>query len=182
MEQRDLLLRAIDALERASIPYAITGSWASISYGVPRTTHDIDIVVVLDVPKARQLAAAFPPPFYADAVWIEEAAALGQFFNIVDPATGLKIDFWPLENTDFARERFARRQRITVFGREVWMFSPEDVILSKLLWYKQSESETQWRDIHGVWRVQQGSLDVEYLRRWAARLSVAELLAKITQA
>jgi hypothetical protein len=40
MEQRDLLLRAIDALERASIPYAITGSWASISYGVPRTTHD----------------------------------------------------------------------------------------------------------------------------------------------
>jgi hypothetical protein len=180
MEQRDLLLRVVEALERASIQYAITGSWASISYGVPRTTHDIDIVVVLSVEQARQLAEFFPPPFYADAVWMQEAARQGQFFNIIDPTTGLKIDFWPMDDSEFAQERFARRQPIKVFGRTMWMLSPEDIILSKLLWYQQSESETQWRDIVGVWRVQQNQLDLTYLKLWAARLSLTDLLARIT--
>ncbi len=181
MEQHRLLLQAIEALDQAGIPYAITGSWASISYGMPRTTHDIDIVADLTVDQARQLAQAFPPPFYADAVWIEEAAALKQFFNVIDPTTGLKVDFWPLEDTDFARERFARRQRVSVFGKDIWMLSPEDVILSKLLWYQQSESDTQWRDIVGVWRVQQEKLDLDYLRGWAVRLGLTDLLERVTQ-
>jgi hypothetical protein len=47
MEQRAFLLRVVDALEAADIAYALTGSWASTTYGTPRTTHDLDIIVTL---------------------------------------------------------------------------------------------------------------------------------------
>ena len=130
MEQREFLFRALDALEQASIPYAITGSWASTAYGMPRTTHD--------------------------------------------------IDFWPLKDDAYSREQFARRRQVEVFGRKVWMLAPEDIILAKLLWYKMSESETQMRDMVGVWKAQRETLDLNYLRAWASRLSVANLLSKVT--
>ncbi len=180
MEQRDFLFRAIDALEQASIPYAITGSWASTAYGMPRTTHDLDVIVAIRVDQAAKLASAFPPPFYADAGWISEAVALGEFFNIIDPALGLKIDFWPLKEDDYSREQFARRRQVALFGRSAWMLTPEDVILAKLLWYKLSGSDLQMRDIVGVWKAQQETLDLDYMLIWASRLSVADLLSKVT--
>ena len=179
MEQRDFLFRAIEALEQAAIPYAITGSWASTAYGMPRTTHDLDVIVSLTVESATALAAAFPPPFYADEGWIREAAALGEFFNIIDPALGLKIDFWPLKDDAYSKEQFARRQPVMVFGRLVWMLTAEDIILAKLLWNKMSSSELQMRDIVSVWKTQQATLDINYLRTWAARLSVGEMLSKV---
>jgi|SRR6185436_12755674 len=180
MEQRDFLFRAIDALEQAAIPYAITGSWASTTYGMPRTTHDLDVIVSLTVESASALAAAFPPPFYADAEWIGEAAALGEFFNIIDPALGLKIDFWPLKDDAYSKEQFARRRQVTLFGRLVWMLTAEDIILAKLLWSKMSPSELQMRDVVSVWKAQQATLDLDYLRTWAARLSVGDMLSKLT--
>jgi len=179
MEQRDFLFRAIDALERAGIPYAITGSWASTIYGMPRTTHDLDVIVSIAVENVEALVAGFPPPIYADAEWIREAAASGSFFNIIDPTLGLKVDFWPLKDDPYAREQFARRRLVNMFGRSVWMLTPEDIILAKLLWYKMSESDLQMRDIASVWKTQQETLDLEYLKSWAARLSVANLLSKI---
>ena len=180
MEQRDFLFRAIEALEQANISYAITGSWASTTYGVPRTTHDLDVIVSIAVEKVGALVSAFPPPIYADAEWIREAVVLGQFFNIIDPTLGLKIDFWPLKDDDYSREQFARRRQIEVAGRSMWMLAPEDVILAKLLWYKMSESDTQMRDVVGVWKAQREDLDLDYLRLWAARLSIADLLSKVT--
>jgi hypothetical protein len=180
-QQRDFLFQTIDALERANIQYAITGSWASITYGTPRTTHDLDVVVSLTTEQAQALAEGFPPPLYADAEWMKQAAALGEFFNVIDPTTGLKVDFWPLKDEVYEHERFARRRQEIIFNRVVWMLSAEDVILSKLLWFKMSESQTQWRDIVSVWKVQQGKLDLDYLRTWAARLSIADLLARVTE-
>ena len=179
MEQRDFLFRAIDALEQADIPYAVTGSWASTTYGMPRTTHDLDVIVSIAVEQVATLAAAFPPPIYADAEWMREAVGLGEFFNIIDPALGIKIDFWPLKDDAYSREQFARRRPVSLFGRSVWMLAPEDVILAKLLWHKMSASDVQMRDIVGVWKAQEGMLDLDYLRQWAARLSVAELLSKV---
>ena len=179
MEQRDFLFRVIDALEQSKIPYAITGSWASTTYGMPRTTHDLDVVVSLAVENVSALVAAFPPPIYADAEWIQEAVVLGQFFNIIDPTLGLKIDFWLLKDDEYSRQQFERRRQVEVLGRSVWMLTPEDVILAKLLWHKMSESDTQMRDIVGVWKAQRENLDLEYLQTWAARLGVADLLSKV---
>jgi hypothetical protein len=178
-QQRDFLFRTIDALEQANIPYAVTGSWASTTYGMPRTTHDLDVIASLRIENVAPLVSAFPPPFYADAGWIREAVVLGEFFNIIDPTLGLKIDFWPLKDDAYSREQFARRRQVNLLGRSIWMLTPEDIILAKLLWYKMSESELQMRDIVSVWKAQQDTLDLDYLRSWATRLSISDLLAKV---
>ena len=62
------------------------------------------------------------------------------------------------------------------------MLAPEDVILSKLLWYRLSESERQLDDCIGVWKVQRDTLEVDYLRHWAQQLALTELLAQVMAA
>ncbi len=57
-EQRDFLFQVLEALERAGIVYAVTGSWASTTYGLPRTTHDPDVIVAISPEQAVELAAA----------------------------------------------------------------------------------------------------------------------------
>ena len=179
MEQRAFLTRVVQALEQGGIAYAVTGSWASTTYGRPRTTHDLDIVLAITVEQAAKLALAFPPPIYADAGWMQEAAALGEFFNIIDPETGVKVDFWPLQPDTYSQQRFGRRRQETVAGHPVWMFAPEDVILSKLLWYQLSESDRQLQDCIEVWKAQAGRLDIAYLNEWATRLGLMELLDRV---
>jgi hypothetical protein len=58
--------------------------------------------------------------------------------------------------------------------------APEDTILRKMLWFREGGevSERQWRDILGVLRAQQGSLDLRYLHDWAVRLALTDLLER----
>ena len=182
MEQQAFLLRVVKTLEDTGISYAVTGSWASITYGLPRTTHDIDLIVALPVEKVPALAAAFPPPIYADLAWMTEAAAAGEFFNIIDPTLGLKVDFWPLRSDEYAQVQFGRRRREQIASQPVWMLTPEDIILAKLLWYQMSTSERQWQDIVGVWKVQQNRLDLGYLTQWVKHLNLGDLYEKLTAA
>jgi hypothetical protein len=180
--QRDFLRRVFEALEQADIQYAVTGSWASTTYGTPRTTHDLDLVVAIDAEQVGRLAEAFPAPFYADTAWMRAATAERTFFNIIDPASGLKADFWLLQTETYPQSQFARRRRQQLLGHDVWMLAPEDVILSKLLWYQASESDTQLRDCVGIWKAQREALDLAYLRRWAHRLKLDDLLTQVTTA
>jgi hypothetical protein len=142
----------------------------------------LDLIVSFSVEQATRLAAALPPAIYADPVWMQEAAALGEFFNIIDPDWGVKVDFWPLKADEYSQVQFSRRVRRPILGRLVWMLAPEDVILSKLQWYRLSESAQQLQDCIGVCKVQKDVLDLDYLRQWAARLSLTDLLEKVTTA
>jgi len=179
-EQVEALQRALDGLERTGIPYAITGSWVVSAYGILRATHDLDVVIAVKGDEAARIVSAFPsPPYYADEAAIVEALIRQSFFNIIDGDSTLKIDFWPLKDDAYSQEQFLRRRRVTMEGRQVWTLTPEDIILAKLLWIKMSDSERQWRDVKSVWALKQSDLDSTYLRLWAARLSVADLLAKV---
>lgn len=176
MEQQELLVRTVEILENLKIPYMLTGSFAVNFYGIPRTTHDIDVVVQIGLADADPLARHFPSDFYADAEMIRGAIEQHLMFNIVDPGSGLKIDFWILKPDAYDSERFRRRRRQTILGHAVWMPSPEDVILSKLSWYKQAQTDKHLNDAQGVWELQKETLDRPYLRLWAERLSVRNWL------
>jgi len=180
-EQIEAFQRAIEALESTGITYAITGSWVVSAYGILRATHDLDVVIAIQGEEAAKIVAAFPyPRYYADEVAITEAIAARSFFNIIDGDSTLKIDFWPLKDDDYSREQFRRRKIVMMGERRVWALAPEDIILAKLLWIKMSDSERQWRDVQSVWALKKGELDLPYLRQWASRLSVADLLSKVT--
>ena len=182
-EQTEAFRQAIDTLEHTGISYAVTGSWAISAYGILRATHDLDVVITVESVDPVRLVAAFPPPrYYADETAITEALVTRSFFNIIDGESALKIDFWPLKDDDYSQEQFRRRQRVNMGDRQVWALTAEDIILAKLLWIKMSESERQWRDVQSVWMLKKADLDLPYLRQWAARLSVNDLLAKVMNA
>jgi hypothetical protein len=180
-EQIEALQRAIEALEKTGIPYAITGSWVVSAYGVLRATHDLDVVVAVKGSRANQITSAFtnPPYFYADEESIAEAFQANSFLNVIDGDSALKIYFWPLKEDAYSQEQFRRRTLIPIGGRQAWALTPEDIILAKLLWIKISDSERQWRDVESVWALKKPELDLNYLQMWAARISVAELLSRV---
>jgi len=179
MGLREFLIQAVEILDQLNIPYIVTGALAVSFYGLPRTTHDIDLVVELERRHVTPLVKAFSKEFYISSKAVQEAISRSLVFNVIDPQSGLKIDFWIARPEAFDRERFRRRRQETVFNRSLWLPSPEDVILSKLLWYKQSEIDKHFMDAKGVWEVMVGSLDTSYLQEWAERLSVADSLARL---
>jgi hypothetical protein len=174
MEQDDLLRHLCISLDRLGIRYLITGSQATIAYGEPRLTNDIDVVVALDASQLDAFAAAFPETdFYLSREAARDAIDERGMFNIIHPASGLKIDVIIPENMLFDRSRFERGRRIQIAPDYSAVFaSPEDVILKKLQFYQLGQSDKHVRDIAGVLRISGPLLDREYISRVAAQLGV----------
>jgi len=75
----------------------------------------------------------------------------------------------------FSREEFARRVPASLLGVPLFMASPEDTVVAKLEWSKQSGgSERQRRDIAGVIATVGQKLDRPYIERWVHDLGLAD--------
>lgn len=181
MPQSELVKRVVQALNKAAIPYMITGSIASSLQGEPRSTHDIDIVISLRPSKVDSLVAAFPPPdFYLDRDSIGRAIENRSMFNLIYVPEGDKVDFWMLTDEPFDRSRFGRRRAEKALGMELVVSTPEDTILMKLRWAKAlGGSEKQFIDALRVYEVQYPNLDLEYLERWVETLTIGELWQRL---
>jgi hypothetical protein len=170
--------KALGTLESLGMPYIVVGSLASVAWGRPRATYDADVVIDIKLADVERLRRSFPEPeWYLDSDSVRDSIRAEGEFNAIHGATGTKIDFWVRKRTATEAARFARRRRQVVAGVECWVLSPEDTILSKLEWIKMADSERQRGDVAGVIAVQGASLDNAYLREWAERLGVADLLA-----
>ncbi|AMW29683.1 hypothetical protein [Arthrospira platensis] len=168
-------------LDQLGIPYLIGGSVASSLLGEPRSTQDIDLVADLTLPKVQPLVAALQPRFDVDEDTVKSAVRYQSSFNIIDNESIVKFDIFILKNNPFSRSEFERRQvQIVRTNPEQTLVlpSPEDIILQKLLWYRDTNfsSEKQWRDILGVMKLQGATLDFEYLQYSGEQLKLAETL------
>jgi hypothetical protein len=178
------LKKVISTLETAGIHYMLGGSFASSFYGIPRATFDADLVVRIDPTAAAALYAALKDSFYADPEEIQQAAVTRHSFNLIHLETAFKVDIFPLKDDAYSKEAFSRRvkQPITDDGKtEIFIESPEDVVISKLLWHKLGGeiSAKQPADIAGVLKTMAGKLDGAYIQRWASALDLQPLLSKI---
>jgi hypothetical protein len=182
MAQQELLATVLGVLDRLSIPYVVTGSWASSLQGEPRSTHDIDLVVALEAGQISELLAAFDDAdYYLSDVSMKEAIRNQSMFNLLDLRGGEKVDFWICTTEPWDQERFSRRIATHLFGRDVWITTPEDTILAKLRWSKLSGgSEKQYNDALRVYEVQLPHLDIEYIAAWSHRLDVDDLWRRLT--
>lgn len=184
MSQIALLKETVHALERAGVRYLLSGSLASSLQGEPRATHDIDLVVEVDARLVEALAEAFHADrYFFDPDAARDALGRGGMFNLLDTTAGDKIDFWMLTDDPFDASRFERRLGVEAFGTRIWVSSPEDTILQKLRWAAcGGGSERQVRDAVGVYEVQRGELDEQYLDVWAERLGVVASMAAVRAA
>jgi hypothetical protein len=177
VEQSDLLKLTIGNLQRLSVPYAIVGSFASSIWGESRLTQDIDIVVDLKSLHVPLICDAFPDPeFYVSRAAALDAVARSGQFNVINPSSGNKIDFMVAGQTAWVLAQLQRSKQLSIFPDQVAnVAAPEDVILGKLVYYREGGSEKHLRDITGMLTFSGDMIDRAYVDRFAQLLGVAEM-------
>jgi hypothetical protein len=172
-ELRGLLARLVALLDAAGVPFMVAGSFASTAHGMPSTTQDLDLVLDPPSPAALEALVRSMPPeqYYVDA----DALTQRSMFNVVDLASGWKIDLILRKNRPFSRGEFARRMKLTLLGVPVLVASAEDTIVAKLEWSKLAGgSERQRRDVAGILATAGRELDRDYVERWVGDPDLAE--------
>ncbi len=179
--QRDILLTVVQLLNRYKIAYLLSGSFAVSYFGFPRSTHDIDFVIELknkDIQLILQIVESLGKSYLFDENQIREAIGANSQFNIYHMNTGIKIDFWIMRNTIFEKNKFKRSKELILDKQNIRVVSPEDLILTKLLWCKRIKSERHVRDCIGILKVQKDKLDMNYLLEWVKKLKLGHLFEK----
>lgn len=183
-ETEHVLGQIASAFSGLNVSFVVGGSIASSVYGFPRTTQDIDILADLGKREARKLVDRLRGSFYIDLDSVRDAIRRKTSFNIIHFPTMVKVDIFVVKFRSWAAEEM-RRMRAHRFSSETEapsfpLSSPEDNILHKLEWFRLGGniSERKWNDVLGILKVQQNSLDLEYLQQWAGELGLMDLLQK----
>lgn len=179
--QNDFLEKLIKVLSDCSIPYMISGSFCSSYHGRPRATQDLDIVIAPTEKQLLRFVESLGKDYYVSREAVRAAFANNSMFNVIDNISGWKADFILRKARTFSRAEFERRATAEIGGIDVWVTSPEDTILSKLEWSKDSQSERQFHDALGVAVVQWDRLDVDYLRKWAKELRLEDSFERLLE-
>ena len=177
-EEFEVLKVVCQRLEKGRIPYMITGSIASNFYAVPRMTRDIDIVVEIKKEDGTRLQNIFQDDFYIDSETVTEAIEKRGMFNAIHNEYVFKVDFIVRKDDPYRALEFQRRQQVEIEGVLMWVVTPEDLILSKLWWAKDSLSELQLGDVRNLLRTLK-DIDKGYLEKWVHSLHLEEVYAKV---
>lgn len=178
----DIAARVAAAIEEVGGDYFVGGSVATALDGEPRATNDLDVVVRLRLGYAARLADALTEAqFEVDRDLLRIALLRATCSNVFYLPFFTKVDLFGVGVEPFDESEFSRRRRVEVRSNLwLWVKSPEDSVLRKLLWYQAGGqvSDRQWRDVLGVLRVGGANLDHSYLQRWAVLLGIESLLAR----
>lgn len=174
----EILKLVVTRLTSARIPYMVTGSIAANFYTTPRMTRDIDIVIEVEEKDAETLYSLFSSNFYVDKQAIKNAIHNKQIFNIIHNVEVVKVDFIIRKDTNYRDLEFKNRRCIVWEGQEIFVASPEDLILSKLFWARESLSEIQLRDVRNLFRTSP-NLDRGYIEKWVRELKLDEVYNEV---
>lgn len=176
VEELEVLKDVAQKLKGCNIEYMMTGSMALSIYATPRMTRDIDIVIELDKSQIKIFIESFSNDYYVSEDSVISAVNRKAMFNLIHNENIIKIDFIVRKKSEYRKVEFDRRHLHKIEDSLVSVVSIEDLILSKIVWAKDSMSEFQFRDIRQL--VKQ-DIDIEYLQLWAEKLDVFQILAKV---
>lgn len=175
MSVAEVFRKITAALDQAGIAHMLSGSFASAYHGAPRSTQDIDLVIEATPAQLRAFVKSLPrEEYYADLDTALEAHRRQSLFNVIDLATGWKIDFVICKSRAFSQEEFGRRQRVDLQGLPVFVASAEDIVIAKLEWSKLAASQRQIEDVTAILRLRWESLDRPYLEKWTRELGLTQ--------
>lgn len=172
----------LEALDAAGVEYLIGGAIAEWAWGEPRATQDIDIVINLPIKAVGKFSKELekrdmlvPAEIILDTI-LEDRADIP--INAIHMYSGLKADLYPVRSGDELRLRaFQRRQRVDYgppIGR-IYVHSPEDLILYKLIYFGVSQQPKHARDIAAILRAKKDQIDFGYIEEWTTRLGLSSL-------
>jgi hypothetical protein len=167
MQQLDLFRVLASRLNKAELRYMVTGAAASIIYGEPRLTLDLDVVVEISVQDIKKIVQFFPieefycPPF--ETIQVESQRTTKGHFNIIHHKTGFKADIYLVGQDKIHLWGLERRKPVDLFGETFWLAPIEYVILKKLEYFREGGSEKHLRDILGMMTVSGDQIDFKLL-------------------
>jgi len=185
MEQTDprhLLANIARIFDKLNLSYLVAGGMAVLIWGRPRFTADIDVVIEIKPSDVEGLVKALRElgeAGYIDEEIAKQVTESGGEFNFIDGTTGVKVDFWVTSSDPFDTSRFQRRIAKEILGQKIYFTSPEDLILAKLKWCKESGSNRHLEDAESIIKVSGENIDNSYLKEWADRLEVTDDLKKL---
>jgi len=159
-----------DVLNESDIPYMLSGSVAMSIYIVPRATRDFDFIIHLKPENIDRFIQHFQDGYYCDKDAIQDAVKRRSMFNIIDHASGFKADFVVLKDEAFRQEEFNRRKKMDFFDKTIYVVSPEDLLISKIIWIQDFQSIQQMEDIKNLAAIEH--LDWLYITKWVNKLNL----------
>jgi hypothetical protein len=165
----DFLRVLIDFFERNKISYMLSGSMAMSTYTGPRFTRDFDFIVHLKPSDALLLSDYFKEGYYFDEESITEAIKQKGMF-IIDHKSNYKADFIILKDSEFEKIKFEKRALIDFLDVKIFVISPEDLMLSKLVWIQELQSALQSDDIIQLSGF--SKMDWQYIWTWVEKLKL----------
>jgi len=175
-EELEVLKDVTNKLDSINVNYMLTGSLAMMYYGVPRMTRDLDVVIELKDSDIDTMVSVFTESYYIDNEMIRQSVRSQSMFNVIHTEYVLKVDFIIKKRDEYREHEFSRRKLVFIDGVRVYVVSKEDLILSKLVWLKEGDSEVQVQDIRLLC---QGEYDTVYVDTWSRALSVKPLLDEV---
>ena len=172
----------IQALNAAGVEYLIGGAIAGWAWGEPRATQDLDLVVKIPIKAIKKLSKELakrdmliPAEIILDAI-LEDRADIP--INAIHMHSGLKADLYPVREGDELRQSAFQRREEVDYGPpigKVYIHSPEDLILYKLIYFGLSQQSKHSRDIAAILKSKKNELDMNYIEKWVARLGLSSL-------
>ena len=176
----DVLKDVVNRFDKEGIEYFLVGSLAAMYYGRPRFTQDVDLVVRIKAKQVAHFEDLFPFADYycpPNEVLRDEVLRRGSF-NLIHHNSGIKVDIVLDKETEFYKSEFARKVKLEIVpGMEVFIASPEDLILKKLDYYREGQSEKHLTDIREI--IMGTSIDENYLKKWVEHLGLEKEWGKV---
>jgi hypothetical protein len=171
LTELDILKDVVGKFDQLNVQYMLTGSLAMSYYAQPRMTRDIDLVVSITTSMIEKLEGAFSHEYYISTEAVKDAIKNEFVFNLIHSQSSIKIDCIIRKNNEYRITEFQRRRKIKLTDFEIYIVSKEDLVISKLIWFKESNSELQKRDIQNLLDTE---FDKDYLMSWIEKLNLTE--------
>jgi hypothetical protein len=179
-EELEVLKIVTNRLKEADINYMVSGSIAANYYTIPRMTRDIDIVIELKQGGIDRFVGLFEGDFYMNREMITDEVSRQGMFNLIHNRHVVKIDFIISKSSAYQQAAFSRRKQVLIEQSPMWFVSAEDLVISKLIWAKDSHSEIQLKDVANLTETVD-NLDLEYINDWVRELGLEQIYRKATE-
>ena len=162
--------KIVDVLNESNIPYMLSGSVAMGIHIVPRATRDFDFVVYMQQNQVQDFAEKFKEGYYCDEDAIKDAIKHNSMFNIIDFESHYKADFILMKSDDYGIEAFNRRNEMEYYGKNFFLITAEDLLISKIMWIQNIQSAIQMEDIKKLRQLE--TIDWKYTNSWIKKLNL----------
>lgn len=171
-----ILKDIVKKLSENNIEYMVSGSVAMNFYSVPRMTRDIDIIISLDLDFVDKIFEIFKNDYYIDKDDIRDAVKHKSIFNIIHLKDIFKIDFIIRKKNEYRILEFNNKKQVKLDDMNIYIVSIEDLIISKIFWAKDSESQLQIGDVKNLMK---NNYDLNYVKKWCKYLGTINLFERI---